>query len=110
MRPSNASSGLCVIGSDLYGGSGHTSGLDCPPGVEFGCRGDAVSPCRSGTPISVLTNPSNGVTVLVWCELVVAMGRLVVEKCVLQRVDKDTSECNKHFFPFLNLDTGVPAH
>ena len=64
MRTSNASTGLCVVGGDLYGGSGHTSGLDCPPGVECGCRGDAVSPCRSGSPIPVLTNPSNGALVI----------------------------------------------
>ena len=73
MRASKASSvfhlaemiGLGVGGGDLYGDSGHPTGLDCPAGVvECSCGGEAASACRSGAPEPVLTNPSNGAFVI----------------------------------------------
>ena len=107
---SNASSDFCPsectgLGmgvGDLHGGSDHTTGLDCPPGVVgCGCRGNAVSPYRSGSPEPFLTNPSNGVTVT----SVVRAGSGYVwssgGEYGLQQVDRDATQCNKHYFPFL---------
>ena len=97
----------CVVGGDLktelLGGTGHPTGLDCPAVVVgCGCGGNAVTACRDGSHETVYTNPpSNGVTVSSVVRACRSYGPASGGECVCQRVDRDTTECSKHSFLLL---------
>ena len=92
-------------GGDLLGDSGHPVGLDCLAGVvECCCRGDAVRAYES-----VITNSSNGVTLISGVQAGGSYGWNSGGKYGWQQKDRDTAQCNKHCSLCFYLNTGVPV-
>ena len=102
--------GLGVGGGDLLGDSGHPVGLDCLAGVvECCCRGDAVRACRSGLYESVITNSSNGVTLISVEQAGGSYGWNSGEEYGWQQKDRDTAQCSKHCSLFFLSEYGCTS-